>query len=50
MCVVGQAELTLCHCLQLPQSEADDTKPHYTVSSGDYIYKMHDEGVIAQAC
>jgi len=26
-------------------SKADDTKPHYTVSSGDYIYKMHDEGV-----
>lgn len=26
-------------------SKADDTKPHYTESSGDYIYKMPDEGV-----
>ncbi|CAL1154076.1 unnamed protein product, partial [Cladocopium goreaui] len=26
-------------------SKADDTKPHYTESSGDYLYKMPDEGV-----
>ena len=27
--------------------EADDTKPHYTETSGDYLYKMPDEGVAA---
>jgi len=26
-------------------SKADDTKPHYTESSGDYLYKMPDDGV-----
>ncbi|CAJ1440618.1 unnamed protein product, partial [Effrenium voratum] len=26
-------------------SKPDDTKPHYTESSGDYLYKMPDEGV-----
>lgn len=25
--------------------QPDDTKPHYTESSGDYLYKMPDDGV-----
>ena len=33
-----------CQWKDSQPSEADDTKPHYTESSGDYLYKMPDEG------